>query len=184
MTPKIADSATCRNPWRVSALMLGLIALSATACQPPNEPPLDVTQPFSLLFYTDEGSLPPASKRDVVLTVDASMLRVKIDSYGTTVADITKSIPPDVLGEVKRSAAALSEVSLRGQACPGGKSNTLRSSFGKTNIERFVARCGETHGADYEASAAVVEPLLALLGDRDKAFKRDEEPTQIAPAQT
>jgi hypothetical protein len=160
-------------------LTVGIAALLSAGCQPPEPERPDLTKPFALSYTLEGPSIPPRYRRDVELLLADRTMTVNVTSYGKQVAVYSKTVDPAVLGEVRRTLDGLPDINavLTAPGCTGGSANALTVRMkDRIVIRRTVERCGDTHVHEFERNELVVEPLLALLGDRDKAFRVGEIP--------
>jgi hypothetical protein len=126
-------------------------------------------QVLNLTYSRDSGSVPPESRRDIELTVRGSVMTFTVKSDRVLV-NKKVTLSKAVVDQTITSLKATKNVSFTGNMCPGAKRSVLSAKVRKRSVKRTAVSCGPAE-SDREAfyeTEALVEPLIAVLGDLDE----------------
>jgi hypothetical protein len=124
---------------------------------------------LNLTYQRDSGSVSSESRRDIDLTVKGSVMIFTVTSDRVLVnrkITLSKAVMDQTIASLK----ATENVTFRGQMCPGAKRSSLTAKLGKLSVKRSTVSCGraESDRDAFNETEALVEPLIALLGDLDE----------------
>jgi hypothetical protein len=154
--------------------VFGAFVIAATTSYAESTSPV-----LKLRYKFDDGSLPPTNKRDIDLQITGQTMTVKVTSYGNLIVNLKAKVPQKLIDQTGAALKTMkNDTKSKGNVCPGSKQNQLTASYGKATVKRTGASCTKTKSdtVEFERTELLIEPLLALLGDRDTAFKIGQNP--------